>query len=120
MDTIGDRLKQFAKVNFGSVSELAKHMDVLPQSLTAYIANRTTPGNVTQNKLRALGCDIEWLMTGKSNELSHNGNNGNSNATDLVKIIDEQETLIYRLTNEVKLLREEVDEYRSKRATLPR
>lgn len=120
MDTIGDRLRLFAKVNFGSTSELARRMGVLPQSLTAYLSNRTIPGNVTQNKLRELGCDVEWLMTGKLNELSHTDTTGSHNAKDLVKIINEQETLIYRLTNEVKLLREEVDEYRSKRSPLPR
>lgn len=116
METIGDRLEQFAKIKFGSKVELAKALGMTPQALTAYYQNRTKPGLVIQNKLREVGCDIEWLITGK--ESSQSGII--SNSTDLVKIIDEQETLIYRLTNEVKMLREEVGEYRSKRASLPR
>lgn len=118
MDTIGDRLKEFARAKYGSLAGLARAMEVQSQSLTPYLNNKTTPGSVFQGKLRDLGCDIEWLMTGKESVFGHNGTN--SNATNLVKIIDEQETLIYRLTNEVKLLREEVDEYRSKRTPLPR
>jgi SOS-response transcriptional repressor LexA len=37
-----------------------------------YIQNTYTPGPVLHTKLRALGCDIEWLMTGnKKEELEH-------------------------------------------------
>jgi transcriptional regulator with XRE-family HTH domain len=120
MDTIGDRLRHFAKTKFGSTSELARQMGLQPQALTAYLSNRTTPGNVTQSKLRELGCDIEWLMTGKQYELNESDTSTASNATAFVKLVEEQEAIIYRLTNEVKMLREEVDEYRAKRATLPR
>ncbi len=91
-------------------------MGIQSQSLTPYVNNLTTPGTVTQNKLRDLGCDIEWLMTGKEPHQRA----VESNATDFVKLLEDKDTLIYRLTNEVKLLREEVDEYRQKRAPVPR
>jgi len=38
------------------------------QNLHDYLSGRTNPGNEVQDKLRALGCNIEWLMTGKSAE----------------------------------------------------
>lgn len=117
--TIGDRLKHFAKSKYGSLAALARAMGIQSQSLTPYVNNLTTPGTVTQNKLRDLGCDIEWLMTGKPSVLGQN-DTLTSNATDFVKLLEEKDTLIYRLTNEVKMLREEVDEYRQKIAPLPR
>ncbi len=116
MDTIGERLEYFAKVKFGSKTAMAKALGILPQSLTAYYQNKTKPGLALQTKLRAIGCDVEWLITGKEPYQR----SVESNVTDFVKLLEDKDTLIYRLTNEVKLLREEVDEYRQKIAPLPR
>lgn len=63
---IGDRLKQFAQEKFGSVAELERKMKVPKNSLSQYIGGRHTPGTTLQDKLRDVGCDIEWLMTGHS------------------------------------------------------
>ena len=37
-----------------------------PQTLNNYLAGQMNPGNKVQAKLRALGCNIEELMTGSS------------------------------------------------------
>lgn len=65
METIGDRIKQFAKDKYGSVSALTREMGIGVASLADYIAGRSKPGHEMQDKLRAAGADIEWIMTGK-------------------------------------------------------
>ncbi len=43
----------------------ARALAMSPQALQNYLQGKMLPGNAVQEKLRALGCDIEWLMTGK-------------------------------------------------------
>jgi len=76
MSTIGTRFEEFLKSKYGSnrgwltLSANALGMD--SSGVKRYIQNVSTPGSVVQAKLRALGCDIEWLMTGnKKEELEH-------------------------------------------------
>lgn len=65
MQTIGDRIKAFAKEKYGSVSALCREMGISPQGLSGYIGDKIKPGAGMQEKLRAAGADIEWLMTGE-------------------------------------------------------
>lgn len=65
METIGDRIKQFAKDKYGSVSGLTREMGIGVTSLANYINGRSRPGAELQEKLRKLGADVEWIMTGK-------------------------------------------------------
>ncbi len=67
---IAQRLRQFGKNHFGSMSKLAEALDMTPQQLNDYLSGRITPGNKMQGRLREIGCDIEWLMTG---EKKHGG-----------------------------------------------
>lgn len=39
-----------------------------PQDLNRYLSGKAVPGNKIQTRLRKLGCDIEWLMTGERDE----------------------------------------------------
>lgn len=36
-----------------------------PQQLNGYLTGARLPGNEMHSRLRSLGCDIEWLMTGQ-------------------------------------------------------
>lgn len=47
------------------MAEFARALGMRPQTLNNYLAGQAKPGNVLQARLRELGCDIEWLMTGK-------------------------------------------------------
>ena len=38
-----------------------------PESLYQYLTGDHSPGRSMQERLRRLGCDIEWLMTGMKN-----------------------------------------------------
>lgn len=100
--TTGQRLKQFAVQQFGSVSALCKVLDMTPQGLSSYINGRSKPGAAIQEKLRNAGCDIEWLMTGEKKEQSANV---------VKKLSTEQDVYIKVLETEVKYLREKVATY---------
>lgn len=100
--TIGKRLSDFAKKNYGTIKALAEAIDVRPQALNTYIHDKSKPGNALQEKLRAVGCDIEWLMTGEKKEQSANV---------VKKLSSEQDVYIRVLETEVKYLREKVATY---------
>jgi transcriptional regulator with XRE-family HTH domain len=48
------------------VNEFASRMGISQPAASQLLSGHYTPGARTQEKLRRLGCDIEWLMTGKS------------------------------------------------------
>ncbi|MBW7887417.1 MAG: hypothetical protein H3C35_03525 [Bacteroidetes bacterium] len=55
------------------MSNFSKALDMSSQNLNKYLNGKQRPGALLQSKLRGLGCDIEWLMTGKTsgeNEVS--------------------------------------------------
>lgn len=119
MQTIGERIKEFARTKFGSITALAKALHMKPQSLNSYISNKIRPGVDVQNKLRVLGADVEYLMTGKSKSLeSYVSESDDANEQTSIKVQrderDEKDMLIYYLSKEVKVLREQVDYYRSR------
>lgn len=43
-------------------------MEISPQQLNAYLSGSRAVGNKMKHRLRAIGCDIDWLMTGRSSE----------------------------------------------------
>jgi len=65
---IGQRLRQWSATQFPSLAAFARALGWIPQNLTPYLNGTILPGNALQAKLRELGCDIEWLMTGKDKE----------------------------------------------------
>lgn len=64
--TTAGRLRYFAHAKYGSIKALAKAMGVSPSTLSQYTTGKCIPGNIMQERLRSLGCDIEWLITGSS------------------------------------------------------
>jgi len=66
---IGERLKEYA-IQYGSSTDLAKNLGLSPQHLNAYISGRSKPGADILIKLKELGCDIDWLLTGTRSEQS--------------------------------------------------
>jgi hypothetical protein len=63
---ISKRLKKWGVEEFGSLVSFARALGISHQSLHDYTSARTLPGNKMQSRLRELGCDVEWLMTGSS------------------------------------------------------
>jgi hypothetical protein len=62
---VAARMKQIARDKFGSQAGLARALGVVPQALTQYFNGTNLPGNAIQGKLRKLGVDVEFLMTGR-------------------------------------------------------
>ncbi|MGE5365641.1 MAG: helix-turn-helix domain-containing protein [Bacteroidota bacterium] len=64
--SIGERLKKFGKEHYGSVSKFADALKMSQPSLSGnYLNGKSIPGGEMLAKLLALGCDIDWLLTGE-------------------------------------------------------
>jgi len=73
---ISERLALFGQQLFGSArgwkTEFAKALTISPQQLNDYLSGRWLPGNKMEERLRKLGCDVVWLMTGeRQEEINH-------------------------------------------------
>lgn len=63
---IGLRIKEFAEKNFPSIAEFSRQLGMKTrQELYTYIHGRSIPGGDLLSKMSELGCDINWLLTGK-------------------------------------------------------
>jgi len=63
---IGARLKEFGDGNFKNFSRFAEALGMKAQSLYVYINGKSSPGAEIISKLLDLGCDINWLLTGRT------------------------------------------------------
>lgn len=63
---IARRLKEFAEQNYDSTAAFARALGMRPQEIQMYLSGRSKPGNVLQERLRSIGCNVELIMTGKS------------------------------------------------------
>lgn len=65
METIGDRILEFAsKIDKGK-TELAVALGMSYPHLYKYVSNKSMPGADILIRFRELGCDINWLLTGE-------------------------------------------------------
>ncbi len=64
---IGARLKEFAKENSTTIAGLSIKLDKHKTFLTKYASGESALGALLLSKLLALGCDINWLLTGEEN-----------------------------------------------------
>ena len=62
---IASRLREFAYSKTDRLTEFAKSLDMLPQTLNSYLSGKITPGSELLIRLSEMGCDIEWLLTGR-------------------------------------------------------
>ena len=62
---VGHRLRKFGESKFGQMKLLAESLDMTSQSLQSYLTGRSIPGAVILSKLKALGCDTDWLLLNK-------------------------------------------------------
>lgn len=64
---IGKRLKAFAEGNFESLAEFGRKFGKDRMFFTPYFNGSSLPGSEILIQLAELGCDVEWLLTGKRN-----------------------------------------------------
>ncbi len=63
---VAERLKEFAK-RFDSLAEFARLLEMeYPQQLQPYLTGKSLPGFELLARLRGLGCDPNWLMSGEA------------------------------------------------------
>lgn len=70
---IGERLREWGLEKFGSVNAFAEALKIAQSQLSNYLNGRRIPGNKMQDRLRKLGCNITWLMTGETREQLEDG-----------------------------------------------
>lgn len=59
------RLRQFMEeAGYHTEAEFAAALGMSYENLYQYLAGKAKPGNRLQERLRGLGADVEWLMTG--------------------------------------------------------
>lgn len=67
--SITDRLNEYVKDKYGDKhgykSLFGKDIGASSSQVTQLLNGERIPGNKIQDKLRQLGCDVEWLMTGR-------------------------------------------------------
>lgn len=65
MKTTGERFKYLANVLYdGNKSELARNLDIAPQSFSKYTGGNITPGGNILAKCYELGINTSWIVTG--------------------------------------------------------
>jgi len=119
--TIGERIEIFLEQNttrFASKSELARALGTTYKQLQRYITNESKPKAEILEKFSLLGCDINWLITGKSHkemlEIIELGEKAIASVDDIYKglkktnpdKIDKIEVLEAQLQNFHKILEE--------------
>lgn len=63
-EAIGNRLKQFASAQYGSVRQLAIAIGERPDNLQKYASGRHLCGARLLMKLVGAGCNVHWLLVG--------------------------------------------------------
>ena len=65
---VAQNLRLFGYKRFGTMKKFAEALDMNPSTLySGYLNGRSLPGPVLLVKLIDLGCNINWLLTGREN-----------------------------------------------------
>lgn len=62
---IANRLREYAISKFGSLKGLADALGKTSQYMNIYYSGINSPGAKLRKELERLGCDTDWLMTGR-------------------------------------------------------
>jgi len=65
VETIGDRLREWGVGKYGSVGALAEALGIAQESASRYLKNKRRPGIALITKLKEIGADADWIMTGR-------------------------------------------------------
>ena len=67
---VAERFRQIIKEQFGTQRALAKAIDVKDGSyLTPYVTGRSMIGSILRKKLEAVGIDVDYILTGRREEI---------------------------------------------------
>lgn len=65
VDTIGSRLKAFAKARYKRLGVFAEAAGINPSQLSDYVADKFVPRGDVLTKFAELGLNVNWLLTGE-------------------------------------------------------
>jgi transcriptional regulator with XRE-family HTH domain len=65
MSTIGERFRKFGLYYYGSVKKFAEVLETDASNLQKYLNDQREPGTIVLLRVASLGCDLNWLLTGK-------------------------------------------------------
>lgn len=69
--SIGKRIEEFRlnnKDRFKTKKKLSESLDIPYAQLYEYVTDKVKPGSNILDKLANLGCDINWLVTGRTHK----------------------------------------------------
>ncbi len=69
--SIGERLKEFAQIQYGTIKEMSEVFSFNPNLISTYVNNRSVPGGLILSTLAKAGCNINWLLTGEGEMLTN-------------------------------------------------
>lgn len=60
--SIGSKIREFGESRYSTIKEFADALDMAPSNLQKYMADEFGVGTKILRRLRALGCDLNWLF----------------------------------------------------------
>lgn len=72
IDTLGERLRCFGILTYGSVQGFARALKMAPSNLQKYLGGEREPGPATLARLLALGCNLNGLFSGRGEVFADN------------------------------------------------
>ena len=105
--TTGQKLKKWAKNNYGSLKKLAEILEFSPVNLSMYAKDKRDPGAPFLRKIRKLGCDINWLLEEDGKECINEPNQPYGLEAEIERLREENFELKKKLASINKLLNKE-------------
>lgn len=65
--TTGEKIRSFGAQKFDSIKEFAEALGIAASNLQDYMNDKYAPGPKMLARLRALGCDLNWLFDDDEN-----------------------------------------------------
>lgn len=120
---IGERLREFGKTRFGTLTKFEEELGLAKGGLSQYTRGRNALGSNMIIKLKEMGCDIDWLLSGKGDDKFLSLLKQIEQTKDFLKKLDltkddldkmmEDESLIIPLKNVTGLVKEKMENYKS-------
>lgn len=99
-EEISKRLRAALAQKFGGLTDAAKALNMLPQSLNPYWTGRSKPGNKLLDRLDKAGIDINWILTGTHKEIEES-------LTSLSDTVTDYNSYVFLLAQKYKELEKE-------------
>jgi transcriptional regulator with XRE-family HTH domain len=66
--SVARRLREEGLKKYNTMAQFATALELMPESLDNYLNGKIRPGIILQRRLREVGCNLDYIMTGKTSE----------------------------------------------------